>query len=575
MSVNDVYTKLRTAPAYHPASVDLFDDCTLQAGDVVTVRSGNDSYTLPIFFQHLVWNGASTLQLESTGNEKRSDLPPLRKRELNTSYGLGSGAHGAQKSNEEKFKKYETHFEQTDEYFSLLATESEWDELAQEGHVTAYTQILQTARDITSVAAKTGIDGLAEDETLYSKINQNAESITSEVTRAKGEEVTLSSRITQNAESIMSKVSKGEISSTINQTAQSVLIQASKIDLEGYVTVDELEATNASIANLTTGGTTAQVISTIALRVSNGFTFRNHIVESRPVTVGTKRFSMLSINEDQPNSIVYSDLPHYHAITASENAGKIALTLGAAQETEGTANFNIADTQCYKDGVSAARSGVTLTGRWKDGIYTATASNGKTVSTELNSVELNGTPSKSGTHFLVVPVKTVATGNLTVLTDNVTVNAQSIYDAGAASVSQRSVSSVAVNGTITWSSNSLDLTVPVKVMLSDGSTWTGSLTVDGTKAYNAGAADGADGVGLSGGAASTSNIVWNTTIRKIGSVTGKVTVKLSNGKTYSRTVSDITAPSVRDVNVNTLTDKCTVYYKNVTSGYTASDVFDW
>lgn len=93
--------------------------------------------------------------------------------------------------------------------------------------------------------------------------------------------------------------------------------------------------------------------------------------------------------------------------------------------------------------------------------------------------------------------------------------------------------------------------------------------------YNAGLADGAAGVGLLGGDPSTSNITWETTIRQIGKVTGEVTVKLSNGNTYKRTVSNITAPSVDGVNVNTLTDKCTVHYRNVTTGYTATDVFDW
>ena len=93
--------------------------------------------------------------------------------------------------------------------------------------------------------------------------------------------------------------------------------------------------------------------------------------------------------------------------------------------------------------------------------------------------------------------------------------------------------------------------------------------------YNAGLADGAAGVGLMGGDPSTSNITWETTIRQIGKVTGEVTVKLSNGNTYKRTVSNITAPSVDGVNVNTLTDKCTVHYRNVTTGYTATDVFDW
>ncbi len=535
MSANDVYTKLRTAPDYHPSSVDLFDDCTLQAGDVVTVRSGSDSYSLPIFSQHLVWNGASTVQLESTGNEKRSDLPALRKKSLNTSYGLGSGAYGTQKGNEAKFKKYETHFEQTDEYFSLLATESEWDELAQEGHVTAYTQILQTARDITTVAAKTGIDGLAENETLYSKINQNAESISTEVARAQVEETSLSTRITQtatditslvtktgvnslgqnetlyskinqNAESITTKVGKGEISSTINQTAQGVLIQAEKINLSGYVTVDDLEATNASISNLTSGKTSATLIITTALRVSHGFVWNEQPVAQHWFTVGNKTFwAMVTENHMADRMIVdYSDIPHYHAITATENNGQIVLTLGAAQAEEGTTNFNIAATQAYIDGVAAAKASIGITGSWKDGIYTASTTGqatAHTVSTELSEILLNGTPSKSGTYGLLVPVKVVDIDNATILTDNVTASAKTVWDAVTLSGSwndgtytvtaangktdSTELSEITNNGTPTKSGKSI--VVPCKVTTTDGKTvLTDNVTGNASAVYNDG-----------------------------------------------------------------------------------------
>lgn len=55
-----------------------------------------------------------------------------------------------------------------------------------------------------------------------------------------------------NADAITSKVSKGAIASTINQTAQGVLIQASKINLDGYVTASALSSTIANMASLTT-----------------------------------------------------------------------------------------------------------------------------------------------------------------------------------------------------------------------------------------------------------------------------------------------------------------------------------
>lgn len=74
--------------------------------------------------------------------------------------------------------------------------------------------------------------------------------------RVQSAEATLS----VHADQISTKVSAGGIASAINQTAQSVLISASKINLDGYVTVSDLSAVNADIQNLKSGNTTAAVL---------------------------------------------------------------------------------------------------------------------------------------------------------------------------------------------------------------------------------------------------------------------------------------------------------------------------
>ena len=84
-------------------------------------------------------------------------------------------------------------------------------------------------------------------ETLQSSIEMTAQNITNtvEATYATQNEVdnnvqNLQSQITQSANAITTKVAKNEIISTINQTAESVTIDASKINLSGYVTVDNV-----------------------------------------------------------------------------------------------------------------------------------------------------------------------------------------------------------------------------------------------------------------------------------------------------------------------------------------------
>ena len=89
-----------------------------------------------------------------------------------------------------------------------------------------------------------------------SRIQQNAEAIALEVTRATGKETELSSRIEITEQGIESKVEKGEIISTINQTAEAVTINADKINLNGAVTannnvtIDENGKITAKEANI-------------------------------------------------------------------------------------------------------------------------------------------------------------------------------------------------------------------------------------------------------------------------------------------------------------------------------------
>ncbi len=70
------------------------------------------------------------------------------------------------------------------------------------------------------------------------KFSVLSNSISSEITRAKGVEKELSSKITQTASSISTKVEKNGIISAINQTAETISIKASKIDFNGMITAN-------------------------------------------------------------------------------------------------------------------------------------------------------------------------------------------------------------------------------------------------------------------------------------------------------------------------------------------------
>ena len=153
------------------------------------------------------------------------------------------------------------------------------------------------------------------------------------------------------------KVGNNEIISRINQTAESILIQASKINLSGYVTASQFNALSGSFNNLVSGTTSAS-----KLTASNG------------------NFSNLEIT----NALTYGgygDLKKkiINALSSSASGGTITISSTTLDGSAGpSVNFNIADTQYYRnavasaetDGWNAARAKVVPPGQGTDTSFT-------------------------------------------------------------------------------------------------------------------------------------------------------------------------------------------------------------
>lgn len=130
------------------------------------------------------------------------------------------------------------------------------------------SSITQTASGITSQVQQVDkkIDNSVS--TLQSQITQTAGSISSEVSRIEtkfdGTTSTLSSQIQQTEKDIELKVSKDEIISAINLSTEGVDISSDKINLNGYVTVNDLSGngtTTINGSNITTGTISADRIN--------------------------------------------------------------------------------------------------------------------------------------------------------------------------------------------------------------------------------------------------------------------------------------------------------------------------
>lgn len=108
---------------------------------------------------------------------------------------------------------------------------------------------------------------------LQGKTNILIRNVNETISRIESVNENLSSEIKQTADQISTKVSKGEVISEINQTAETVKISASKIDLTGYVTINDLSGTGTTSingANIQTGTIRADSISNVGvLTVSN------------------------------------------------------------------------------------------------------------------------------------------------------------------------------------------------------------------------------------------------------------------------------------------------------------------
>jgi len=114
----------------------------------------------------------------------------------------------------------------------------------------------------------------------------------------------LRSSITQNANRIAlvveqdssgnDQIKTASIVAGINaQSGSFVRIQAAKINLSGYVTASQLEATDAKISNLTSGATTASTLKAHLISASSGFTYQGHAISIKTVSINGTTYRLL------------------------------------------------------------------------------------------------------------------------------------------------------------------------------------------------------------------------------------------------------------------------------------------
>lgn len=224
-----IYSRLASSPTFHPASANLFENWTLQGGDVVTVKSDNDSYNLPIYGMKVKWNGSTKVTVQSTGNEQREPLEKM-----------------AAKENERNNYRNRV-------WTSKNLQEIHYDIFDEEGH-------FHSTLDMTASYLRTSFEDA--DNALRSSIEVTASVLRTEFQDADN---SLRSSITETSSNVEILVEgtgsnihikPAVIQASIDAASESsrIVLSADHIDLDGYVTANYISSKIATIDDLTVGG---------------------------------------------------------------------------------------------------------------------------------------------------------------------------------------------------------------------------------------------------------------------------------------------------------------------------------
>lgn len=250
-NIGDIYTRLSSAPVYTPANVSTFFDPSIEAGDVVAIKQGNNAYSVPVYTQTVNWSGQTKSTVEATGKRKRDGIA----KQQSNAYGGGGG--GVRNAN---------------------------------GDIRAILDVDDVSGSITAIA------GLFERDANGVLHIVNGGGMMVDATDEHG--IIVSSGIYTEG-----NLTAGIMISKINGGGSSVTISADKVDLIGYVTVSELDTVNARIRNLMSGQTSAISLLTRYLSVSTDVILQGTHMNKHTLTINGRRVSFLSSGDISDGSM--------------------------------------------------------------------------------------------------------------------------------------------------------------------------------------------------------------------------------------------------------------------------------
>lgn len=381
-----IYDRLAAAPTFHPASAALFaNDWALDAGDVVAVKSGEDTFSVPIYGMTLDWKGNSMVEIQSTGNEERKPISALKRRQ----FASGRGGYRQKKEIDGYYQRLIEDHGSMGMIAGALGVVLDAD-----GNPVTDPTTGKLVYDPNSPAEMFSrlltTPNYAE---LVSALNNGTQQIS-------GAKINLSSQGSVLIQAINNRPS-GE---------SSVTIDADKINLTGYVTATALDTRLANVDQLFTTAGYAGTIYAGKASIT-GQIAANTVIGSPYVQAA--QLWLLDGEGNRSVRITGTGVSGFGAVTSS-TTGEISIPyytfqvpVGSANPA-GTINFNIANMAYYQNHVGISTVSPANAWSWDpdDGysmLVTATAKDGTTRSCGVQPPDITlstnlGTSAKTAVH---------------------------------------------------------------------------------------------------------------------------------------------------------------------------------
>ena len=406
----NINAALTAAPQYHPYSASLFTDWTLEAGDVVTVTSGTDSYSAPIHNMTLKWFGAPKLDISAAGNPKREVQDESTRKE----YASENQAYNNRK----------------------LVLEAEEQIVLKVSKGDVSTQLSIECGNVSVSGGNLVVSGYIKASELASEI-ANISDVTMQTMYATAADITtLEANYVSAATGVIDTFSSDDI------TAAALTVGGTAVDPTGLV---------ASIGPATVDSNTGGVSipwayadgsngTPITFNVADTVYFQQAVAAAEAaVTVsGSWATNMFTATASNGNGAVGTfSVGDITSTTINPNdghylTGTVPVTLVGGGSSSYTPTVNINATPAYNAGQTAGQSSVTVSGSWANNMFTASASNGQGAVGSFTVGDITSTtvnPNDGRYLTGTVPI-TLAGGGSTSYSPTININATPAYSAG-------------------------------------------------------------------------------------------------------------------------------------------------